>query len=157
MGGVGKTELAHAVAQRVAACFPGGQILIEMKGATNPLPTDIALQMILRTMGYPGEFPHEISLLQQLYRSTLQGRRVLVIADDAKDATQVKSLMPPYGCALLITSRLRFTLPGMKQIDFRKLPEKEAEQMILSIFPRISNAAPLVARLCGYLPLALRV
>lgn len=158
MGGVGKSELAYAVAQRLAPHFPDGQLLIELQGASSPIKVEQALQRLLISLGYqkkPQQF--DLSTLQGLYRSALHGKRILILADDASDAQQVRPLLPPVGCALLITSRQRFTLPGMTTLDIRTLPPADAERLVLDICPRIGKHAAELARLCGYLPLALRV
>ena len=65
--------------------------------------------------------------------------------------------MPPQGCALLVTSRNRFGLPGMTTLDLGTLPSEEAEALLLEICPRIGEHAGALANQCGYLALALRV
>src|SRR5204863_315890 len=74
-----------------------------------------------------------------------------------KDVSQIRPLIPPPGCALLITSRRRLSLPGMHSIELKVLLSPEAEQLLLAICPRIGESASELARLCGYLPLALRI
>ena len=69
----------------------------------------------------------------------------------------MRALLPPVGCALLVTSRNRFSVPGMAALDLGTLPPQEAEQLLLGICERIGEHAPALAKLCGYLPLALRV
>jgi hypothetical protein len=69
----------------------------------------------------------------------------------------VRPLLPPAGCALLITSRYTFKLPGMQRLDLGTLSEQEAVALLLDIAPRIGEHAPELAKLCGRLPLALRV
>jgi hypothetical protein len=64
--------------------------------------------------------------------------------------------LPSEGCAVIITSRNRFTLPGLKERDLDVLPPAEACELLLEIAPRIGNRADSLANLCGYLPLALR-
>jgi predicted ATPase len=95
--------------------------------------------------------------LQALYYSVLRGQRALILADDTSDAAQVRPLIPPAGCALLVTSRLRFTLPGMVTLDLEQLGEEEAVQLLRALCARLNMAnAQALARMCGYLPLALR-
>jgi tetratricopeptide (TPR) repeat protein len=69
----------------------------------------------------------------------------------------VKPLIPPAGCALLVTSRQRFTLPGLQAKNLDVLPPREAKELLLRIAPRIDGEAEAIAKLCGYLPLALRL
>lgn len=160
MGGVGKTELACAVAQSLADLFPDGQMLVELRGASAPLPPALALQTVLTMLGDTLPPQLEVDLLRQRYQARLRGMRVLIIADDARDAEHVKPLLPLAGCALLITSRQHFVVPGMlpaATINLRTLLPAEAAQLLLAICDRIDTFAPKLAQLCGYLPLALRV
>jgi tetratricopeptide (TPR) repeat protein len=158
LGGSGKTELAYAVAQRLVARYPDAQIVIELRGAgSRPLPAHQALQQVIRAFEPQGQLPDDLNQLQALYRSLLTGKRALVFADDVRDAAQVRPLLPPPGSGLLITSRQRFSLPGMAVIDLGVLPQAAAEHMLLAICPRIGAEAARLAQLCGALPLALRV
>lgn len=158
MGGIGKTELAYTVAQRLAGHLRDAQLIVELRGASStPLTPAQALQQVVRSFAREAQLPDELSQLQALYRSTLSGMRALILADDAMDAAQVRPLLPPQGCALLITSRHRFSLPGMAMIDLGTLPPEDAEKLLLEICPRIGEHASELAKLCGYLPLALRV
>ena len=158
MGGIGKTELAYVAAQRLAVQFPDAQLLVELRGAsTNPLSSEAALQTIIRSFEREEKLPDDLAQLKAIYTSLLTGKRVLILADDARDAAQVRPLLPPAGCVLLVTSRHRFSLPGMTALDLSTLPPEEAAKLLLEICPRIGAHAPKLAQLCGYLPLALRV
>jgi hypothetical protein len=158
MGGIGKTELALSAAQRLAQNFPDGQVLIELRGGSQtPLPSELALQTVIRTLEPLTHLSDDLVELKIVYQQILTGKHVLILADDARDASQVRPLLPPAGCALLITSRQRFTLPGMTALDLETLSPEEAEQLLRDICPRIGNHASQLAQLCGYLPLALRV
>jgi hypothetical protein len=77
--------------------------------------------------------------------------------DNARDAAQAKPLIPPTDCALLVTSRRHFTLPGLHPKNLDTLPPPEAKELLLRIAPRIAGEAEAIAKLCGYLPLALRL
>jgi hypothetical protein len=158
LGGIGKTELAYVVAHRLAAYFPDAQIIVELRGASsNPLTSEQALQTVIHAFGRETKLPDDLSQLQAIYRSVLTSKRAIILADDAKDAAQVRTLMPPPGCALLVTSRNRFSVPGMVALDLGTLPPEEAEKLLLEICPRIGEHAKDLAKLCGYLPLALRI
>jgi tetratricopeptide (TPR) repeat protein len=87
----------------------------------------------------------------------LHGQRALLLMDNARDAEQVLPLIPPDTCVLLVTSRWRFALPGLISKDLDELPPEDARKLLLRIAPRIDNHADEIARLCGYLPLALRL
>jgi len=158
MGGIGKTELARVVAHRLKETFPDAQILIELRGASSsPLTPEQALQTVIRAFEREAKLPDDLSQLKAIYSSVLAGKRVLILADDAKDAGQVRPLLPPGGCALLITSRYRFSVAGMAALDLGTLRSEEAEKLLVEICPRIGTYAGALARLCGYLPLALTV
>src|SRR6185436_5656408 len=90
--------------------------------------------------------------------TVLHDQKVLILADDARDAAQVRPLIPPLGCALLITSRVRLTLPGMTRVHLDQLDEQEAVALLRRICDRVQEAeAQAIAQACGYLPLALRI
>jgi tetratricopeptide (TPR) repeat protein len=77
--------------------------------------------------------------------------------DNAKDADQVKLLIPPPSCLVLITSRTRFTLPGLAAKSLTTLSPDDSEALLHRIAPRIGgDDTANLAKLCGYLPLALR-
>jgi tetratricopeptide (TPR) repeat protein len=159
MGGIGKTELAMVVANQLAERFPDGQLVVELFGASDPdsITPEAALQAAIRSFEPQAKLPDDLPTLKQWYAACLNGKRVLVLADDARDAAQVRPLHPPARCALLVTSRHSFTLPGMRRFDLGTLDPAEAEGLLLEIEPRIGEHAPALAKLCGYLPLALRV
>jgi tetratricopeptide (TPR) repeat protein len=158
MGGIGKTELAYAVANRLNDAFPDAQLLIELRGASSsPLTPEQALQTVIRAFDWEAKLPDDLGQLQSIYRDKLSGKQVLILADDAKDIVQVRSLFPPSGCALLMTSRNKFNLPGMVSLDLEALSATEAEELLLKICPRMGEHVGELARMCSYLPLALRI
>jgi tetratricopeptide (TPR) repeat protein len=160
MGGMGKSELAYAVAQRLADTFPDAQLFLELRGAIgNPMTPEQALQTIIRAFEPGMQLPDNLNALRSIYTPLLTGKRVLILADDALDRRQVEPLLPPPGCALLLTSRYRFSLSGMEMetLDLEILPQPDAEKLLLEISPDIGPAAPRMAQLCGRLPLALRI
>ena len=157
MGGLGKTELAFHVARSLIADFPDAQILIPCRGMREtPLSPVHALQTVLRLFR-DDDLPGDIDALVPLYHACLHDKRVLIIADDARDATQVRPLMPPAGNALLITSRQRFTLPGMTAIVLDGLAPAAAQALLRKICGRISaDDAHAISVATGDLPLAIR-
>ena len=70
-----------------------------------------------------------------------------------------RELLFPMRCleAALGTSRRHFTLPGLFVQEIQTLPPDDARTFVLTVADRIGNAADELCRLCGYLPLALRV
>src|ERR1051325_10315550 len=117
LAGVGKTELAlqtAAQALRQPGWFPGGVLFVDMFGYDRDryLSPERALDGLLRALGMPGEhIPADLQDRSRLYRSVLgayaeQGRRILVVIDNASAAEQVRPLLPSDGTtATLITSR----------------------------------------------------
>jgi tetratricopeptide (TPR) repeat protein/pimeloyl-ACP methyl ester carboxylesterase len=157
-GGVGKTALALKLAAELGPNFPDAQIYLDLKGVSEkPLTAAEALSHLLRAFHPEAKLPEKERELLALFRHVLHDKRALLLMDNAKDAAQVKSLIPPEGCALLITSRFRFTLPGLHQRNLDTFRPDDATKLLLKIAPRIGPAAEPIAKLCGYLALALRL
>ena len=157
-GGVGKTALALKLAAELAPNYPDAQIYLDLRGVSEkPLTAAEALSHVLRTFHPEAKLPEKEEDLCALFRSVLHDKRVLLLMDNAKDAAQMKSLIPPEGCALLVTSRTHFKLPGLYQKDLNTFPPEDAKKFLLEIAPRIKDEAEAIAKLCGYLALALRL
>src|SRR5262249_15916836 len=107
---------------------------------------------------HPGFKPPESEAESRgIYLSVLHNQRALLLMDNARDKKQVEPLIPPEGCKLIITSRQTFTLPGIFAKNLDCLPTTDACKLLLAIAPRIGELAGEIARLCGYLPFALRL
>ncbi|HYO63996.1 MAG TPA: tetratricopeptide repeat protein [Pyrinomonadaceae bacterium] len=161
MGGIGKTALALKLAQQLTPRFPDAQFYLDLKGARQPgqqpLTAAEALAHVVRAYHPTAKLPDDENELRALYLSVLHGQRALLVMDNAADRAQVEPLIPPPPCALIVTSRQHFTLPGLRARDLDTLPPSDAEQLLLAIAPDIGQHAADLARLCGYLPLALRL
>jgi DNA-binding SARP family transcriptional activator len=168
--GVGKTTLAVHWGQSVRDRFPDGQLYIELRGygEASPLGPMEALGRCLRALGMPAEqVPADEEQAAAAYRSLLSGRRMLVLLDNARDATQVRPLLPGTpGCLVLVTSRTQLrglaARDGAKRLDLEVLPPDEAIALLAGMLgaDRVrgeQEATAELARLCGYLPLALRI
>jgi len=168
MAGVGKTALAVHWGRRVAARFPDGQLHINLRGyAAGPpvRPIDV-LAWFLRALGVDAErVPVELDEAVGLYRSVLAGRRVLVLLDNARDAEQVRPLLPASpGCLALVTSRDRLTglvaLQNARRLTLEVLAPSESVALLTGVLGRERAAAEpdavlALAEACGHLPLAL--
>ncbi|MBP2340809.1 DNA-binding SARP family transcriptional activator/DNA-binding transcriptional ArsR family regulator [Saccharothrix coeruleofusca] len=167
--GVGKTALALRWAHRARERFPDGQLYVDLRGFDaehEPLPPSAALAQLLRGLGCdPRSVPPDLDGQAKLFRSTVAGRRVLVVLDNARDAAQVTPLLPPSG-AVLVTSRNRLgelvALAGARALPLDVLPERDSLRLLEEALGRehVSAepaAAAQLARLCGHLPLALRI
>lgn len=158
MGGIGKTELALLVAQRLTDEYPDAQFFINLQGTDpNPRSPQEVMGICIRAFrGTETRLPEDPDQLAQLFLSELSGKRVLLLLDNAADSTQVRPLVPPPGSALLVTSRQAITLPGMAPLTLHPLTDKEARELLLEIAPHATAAAEEICRLCGCLPLAIR-
>ncbi|MDN3265534.1 BTAD domain-containing putative transcriptional regulator [Streptomyces sp. CSDS2] len=166
IGGVGKTTLAVHVAHQTSRAFPDGQLWVDLQGTgSHPAEPAPVLGSFLRALGTPEPaVPDSAEERAALYRSLLRGRRVLVVLDNAKDAAQVRPLLPGTpGSAALVTSRVRMVdLAGARLVDLDVMSPEEA----LALFTRIvgrervaaeREAAMEVVAACGHLPLAIRI
>ena len=165
-GGLGKTSLAVHAAHRVRQAFTDGQLYVDLLGATqHPLNPSDVLARFLRDLGVDGrDIPHDEAERAARYRTSLAGRRVLVVLDNARDAAQVRPLLPgSASCAVLITTRSRMPdLASTKLVDLNVLDDDEA----LTLFTKVvgderalgepeATAELLLA--CAGLPLAIRI
>ncbi|MER7757846.1 BTAD domain-containing putative transcriptional regulator [Kitasatospora sp. NPDC097643] len=166
MGGVGKTTLALRVAHRLRAGFPDGQLYADLRGdQPKPAGPSVLLASFLTALGVaPNAVPETLEDRSRLFRSLLAGRRVLILLDNARDAAQVRPLLPGSArCAVLVTSRARlFGLPVAAQVDLDVFTPDEATGMLAQAAgPGRVNADPAAAgeliRYCGRLPLAIRI
>ncbi len=158
MGGVGKTALALVLADRLKNRFADGQLFLDMLGTSkSPLdPKDAMAHVIRSYLGADASLPEELNGLSGLYLTVLNGKKALILLDNAADRDQVEPLLPPNSCSLLVTSRNKFTLPGLAEKDLDVLPQDDAKNLLLEICERIGDHAEELAKLCGRLPIALR-
>jgi tetratricopeptide (TPR) repeat protein len=164
--GIGKTALAVHLAHRLRPRYPDGQLYAELRGGTpQPAHPAAALAWLLGGLGVDGAaLPAELDRRAALLRSRLDGRRVLLVLDDAVDAAQVRPLLPGTpGCGVLVTSRRRLVgLPGLHDVSLPLLDPPAATDLLRRGTPDRRTAgdpaaeAEIVA-LCGGLPLALRI
>lgn len=168
--GAGKTALARRWAHQSVPRFPDGQLFVDMRGFHTGLrlsPVD-ALPLLLIGLGIPADkVPIAVDSQAALYRSALVGRRVLVILDNVADPDQVRPLLPSVpGCLVLVTSRDRLSgllaVDGAHRITLDVLPAADSVAVLADIagrdrFDADPDAAAELARLCGHLPLALRI
>jgi DNA-binding SARP family transcriptional activator len=165
-GGLGKTSLAVHAAHRIRGYFPDGQLYVDLLGASpHPLPAADVLARFLRDLGVDGrEIPIDEDERAARYRTVLAGRQILVVLDNARDAAQVRPLLPgSASCAVLVTTRSRMPdLASTRLVDLNVLDDDEA----LTLFTRVvgderaaaepeATAELLLA--CAGLPLAIRI
>ena len=164
--GAGKSTLAMHVAHRVRGHFPDGQLYATLRGVqfVQTDPSEV-LAGFLRALGAADSaIPAELDERAQLYRTLLADRRVLVVLDDVADERQIRPLLPgSRTCAVLVTSRERLgALGGANQFDLDVLDENEALELLDRVVgtdraAAEPSAARAIVRLCGQLPLAVRI
>ena len=165
-GGLGKTSLAVHAAHRVRGSFPDGQLYVDLLGATpHPLGVGDVLARFLRDLGVDGrDIPVDEAERAARYRTVLAGRRMLIVLDNARDAAQVRPLLPgTASCSVLLTTRSRMPdLASTQLVDLNVLDDEEA----LTLFSRVvgderaaaePEATAEVLLACAGLPLAIRI
>ena len=168
LAGVGKSALAVRAAHRLSAHFPDGQLYIDLQGSTAgvaPRRPGEVLGRFLRALGVDGrQLPADAEERAGLLRSLLAERRVLVVLDNAATAAQVRLLLPASpGCAALVTSRRHLAdLDGVVDLHLDVLTVEDALALLArrAGSHRVAaepDSAAEVVRLCGGLPLALRI
>jgi DNA-binding SARP family transcriptional activator/Tfp pilus assembly protein PilF len=165
-GGLGKTSLAVHAAHRVRRRFPDGQLYVDLLGATAAplLPGDV-LARFLRDLGVDGrDIPVDEDERAARYRTTLARRRMLVVLDNARDAAQVRPLLPgSASSAVLVTTRSRMPdLASTKLVDLNVLDDDEALKLFVKVVGEERAAAEPEATAelldaCAGLPLAIRI
>jgi tetratricopeptide (TPR) repeat protein len=158
MGGIGKTALALKLARQLTPRYPDAQIFLDLKGTDPRLLTPTqAMGYVVHALHPHIQLPASEAEVSGLYRSLLRDKRALLLLDDAAGADQVNPLIPPASCATIVTSRQIFHLAGMQSLNLDTLPPEDARAFLLRIDERIGDCAGEIARLCGCLPLALKL
>ncbi|GGK73885.1 AfsR/SARP family transcriptional regulator [Mangrovihabitans endophyticus] len=166
MAGVGKSALAVQIGHMAAADYPDGQLHVNLRGAgDSPADPGDVLGRFLRSLGVDSRaVPDTLAERTEMYRTVLAKRRVLVLLDNAADAPQVRPLLPgAASCAVVVTSRIRLTaIEGARWIELESLARDEAVQLLARVVAdgrvrRQPAAAAAIVRLCGGLPLAIRI
>jgi tetratricopeptide (TPR) repeat protein len=158
MGGIGKTALASLVANRLKEEYQDAQIYMDLKGNdAMPLDATEAMRWVINSFDVAERVSNDRQTLEARYRSVLHGKRVILVMDNAADTDQIAALVPPEGCLLLITSRVRFVLDGLQWVSLGELTREESVQLMRAICPRIDDMADRIASFCADLPLAITI
>ncbi|MFI8930562.1 AfsR/SARP family transcriptional regulator [Streptomyces sp. NPDC053474] len=169
--GTGKSTLALHWAHRHRHHYPDGQLYADLRGHApgGPRHPGAVLAAFLRALGEDTRrIPTDPDEAAALYRTLLTDRRMLIVLDDARDAQQVRPLLPGNAsCAVLVTSRERLTgltardgarrldLAGFTPYDGRALLTRMLGPQRLAAEP--PQAADALLTACGGLPLALGI
>ncbi|WP_410815522.1 BTAD domain-containing putative transcriptional regulator [Micromonospora sp. 050-3] len=169
--GVGKTALAVHWAHRAAERFPDGQLYVNLRGfdpAATPTEPARALHGFLEALGVPvARMPRDPDTMASLYRTTVAGKRLLVVLDNARDAEQVRPLLPGSpDCLAIVTSRDQLiplvVTESAQPVPLDLLSPGEARDMLVR---RLGErqvaaepaAADTIADRCARLPIALAI
>jgi tetratricopeptide (TPR) repeat protein len=169
MGGVGKTALAVNWAHRVAHRFPDGRLYFNLRGfdplAPGADPNTVLGEALVALGVETHHLPAGINERIGLYRTLLSQRSVLVVLDNARDAAQVRPLLPVApGSFTLVTSRDRLAgldaTEGADIVPLELLSDADAWALLvrrIGIDRAMAEERPVlrIAAACGRLPLAL--
>ena len=169
--GIGKTALAVHWGRQAVESFPDGQLYVNLRGfdqTGTALQAGAALRGFLAALGVPpAQTGPDLGTQAGLYRSLLADRRMLVLLDNARDADQIRPLLPgASGCLVLVTSRERLTglvaVEGARPLaldlfnlgDARELMSRRLGAERVGVEP---DAVETLIGLCARLPLALNI
>ena len=169
--GIGKTALAVHWAYQVTDEFPDGQLHANLRGfdpSGPPVAAEAVVRDFLGALGVPpARIPASAEAQAALYRTVLASRRVLIVLDNARDADQVRPLLPgASGCFVLVTSRARLVSLAASEgahlltLDLPSLSEARellSRRLGADLVAAEPEAADELIRLCARLPLALGI
>ncbi|MCK2239476.1 MULTISPECIES: hypothetical protein [unclassified Crossiella] len=164
--GVGRSALALHWAHQVAAEFPDGCLYADLRGSADapPVRADHVLHRFLEAFGVERIPPDHDSRLG-LYRELVADRRILVVLDDARDADQVRPLLPTGPAAFAVVTARRslpdlYATHGARPLVLDTLDAPAARELLAPYLGADRLAAEPVdelALLCGRLPAALHI
>ena len=163
MPGVGKTALAQRLGHRVARRYRDGQLYANLgSGGAARQPADVLKEFLL-ALGWPErEMPPDAATRAKVFRTITHDQRILVLLDAARDANQIRDLIPSgRRCAVVVTSRRDLgTEFGGSALSLGVPDEATAKEILRAVTTaelddEPVHAAAIVWR-CGRLPRALR-
>ena len=164
MGGLGKRALAAKLAGELSQHYQNAQFHMDLDGNSQS-PLSVAQIMTNIITSYypratlpmkPQSTELDMERLSGMCRSVLYDKQVLFLMSNAADEKQVESLLQP-NCAMVITSHRKLVLPKVCAMKLNPLQPKDARDLLQKITNRVDDQqADAIARLCGYLPAALR-
>jgi tetratricopeptide (TPR) repeat protein/transcriptional regulator with XRE-family HTH domain len=164
--GVGKTAFAVRAADLLRDRFPDGRLHVDLRGVDpEPATAGEAATMLLKALDVN---PRRIGSTDEercsQVRATLRDRRCLLVLDNAADEAQLRPLLPGAGPGLVVVTSRRMLggLEGVLRIGLAPLEPAESAALLRAIAgqaadPAAAGDVETVSRLCGHLPLALRI
>ncbi|MGW6449976.1 NB-ARC domain-containing protein [Lentzea sp. NPDC055074] len=164
--GIGKTSVAVAAAQRIAARFPDGHLALDLRGVDDcPMSSHTALEWMLNAVGVPADrVPPDLDDRSTLLSTLLRDLRVLVVLDNALNEAQIRPLLSRGRRSSTIVT-CRSALAGLESatwLTLDVLPSPDAVELIRAVVGEQAvreepEAVDELVALCGNLPLALRI
>ena len=166
MGGVGKTTLALHVAHQLKRSFVDGQLYADLRGYNDATADpETVVSGFLQALGVSIEsMPDGLAARAALFRSMIEGRRLLILLDNVRDGAQIRPLLPGTGeCAVLVTSRVWLAgVPTVIQVGLDVFEPAEALGLLEQVIgaQRVADERDVALDLvttCGFLPIAVRI
>jgi len=159
--GVGKTSLAVQAAQ---AWDADQQLFVDLRGLdARPLTPAAVLARLIRAVSpQTGVLPRDLDEAAALWHSLIRGRRLVIVLDNAINESQVRSVLPPEGPAVVLVTSRRVLggLEGVRRLRLDPLPAEDAVRLLAAILDDPATAPDglhRIAELCVNVPLALRI
>ncbi|MEU4359074.1 tetratricopeptide repeat protein [Streptomyces virginiae] len=163
--GSGRTALAEAFVREVADQYPDGVLRTRLTApGGQTVATERALRGLLGALGRPTPPGADEDELSSALRTALQGRRAIILIDDAADPHQVDALLPDTpDCLVVVTAEGPLTgIPDVRPCTLGGLDTASAVGMLarrigdtrVATDPR---AAETLAEACGGQPAALEL
>jgi transcriptional regulator with XRE-family HTH domain len=162
--GVGKTALAIEAAQRLRE--PGSlPLFLDLLGPNPALarPALSVLQALLREVldAQDGDPPSTMDACVAQWQAVCARRDRIIVLDNAAEEAQIRPVLAGGSVRLVITSRRSLAgLEDVARIHLDPLPSRDSIRLLHDIVPpgqRTDQDIIELARLCGDLPLALRI
>ncbi|WP_157767866.1 NB-ARC domain-containing protein [Actinosynnema pretiosum] len=168
--GTGKTALALRWAHLNLHRFPDGNLYADLgaQDITEPASAFTTLGRFLSSLGIrPAHIPGTLEERVAIYRALVARRRLLAVLDDVRSADQVRPLLLESSRSFVIAiSRRQLTdfteLGDTHRLQVTPFDRDDAVELLRRIVGTVRvneelDAARELARLCSYLPLALRI
>ncbi|GGZ89965.1 hypothetical protein ACFOOM_08645 [Streptomyces echinoruber] len=169
LGGTGKTELAFRIARRQRDRYPDGTLYVDLDDLRRDGAVEVsdALGELLRSLGVGPEWlGHSFQARCKQYWAQTDGKRLVVIVDNARYGAEVVPLLPASGDSLaIVTSHgplYDLEDGAVVELALDPLSEGHARELLRCVVgdPRLTAEPEITAglvRLCSGLPAALHV